>query len=167
MKVENKELQNLWPVCKPSYRPITSKIIGLIASQLSFAENESPLQKNSELISGCMGTVPVKRFEQNWKDLVTSILLPGQVLIGIGACIGPNNVNTAVKEALSGSDMDLNQISQGGKVIIGIFTGSNIDDETVARIETLVLNASCQDIDCKVIQYDEMQDLIAVLIIVK
>ena len=167
MTIENKGLQNLWPVCKRSYHPITSKLISLIASQLLFTEDESPLQKNAELISGCMGTIPIKRFEQDWEDLVTCILLPGQVQIGIGACIGPNNVNTAVKEAMSDPDMDLNQIQQGGKVIIGIFGGSGIDDETVTRIETLVSNASCQDIDCKVIQYDEMQDIIAVLIIAK
>src|SRR5690242_10527108 len=115
MTIQAKELQNAWPVCKRFYRPITTKIRSLIEAQLLFTENDSPLQNNAQLISECIGTIPEKRFEEDWEGLATAILQPGQSLVGIGACIGPNDVSAAVKEALSNPDTYLHHIRMNSK----------------------------------------------------
>ena len=167
MTIQCEELQNAWPVCKRFYRPIASKISSLIASQFLFTENDTPLQKNAVLISECIGTIPEKRFEEDWEGLVANILQPGLALVGIGACIGPNVVSAAVKEALSDPDMYLNHIRMNSKFIVGIISGSEVPIKTVKWIEHLLSMALFQNVDCKVIQYDEMQDIIAVLVLAK
>ena len=164
MTDEIKIPHNDWQDDLISYHPITVKIRSLIASQLIFTEKASTLQDNATLISRCIGTVPKNQFEQDWKDLVTALLKPGQVLVGIGACIGPNDVNSAVKEALSDPDMDRDQIRTCSKIVVGIFGGADIPGKTVERIVNMVSRVSGQDIDSKVILFDEMQDIIAVLI---
>jgi hypothetical protein len=167
MANDNIGRQNLWPVCKQVYRPITNIVGSLIASQLHFTGNDACLQDNAELISECIGTVPERQFEQDWEGLITGILLPEQKLFGIGACIGPYNVNFAVREALSAPDMYVNNIHPSDKLILGIFTGTDLELKTIKWIEYLVSKTIHQNIDCKVIRYDEMEEVIAVFIMVK
>jgi len=67
-----------------SYHPVAAKICSLIASQ---SVKDSPLQENAAMISGCIGSVPTSLFEQDWKNLVATLPMPG-TQAGIGACIG-------------------------------------------------------------------------------
>ena len=168
MTEESKELNDGKQEGLIYYRPVTSKIRSLIASQEDSSEEDGPLQKNAELISRCLGTVPKNQFEQDWKELVTAILHPGQELIGIGACTGPNDVKDAVKEALSDPLMDKDLLRSSSKVVVGIIGGPGIDDKTVARISNLVSKrTSRQDIHIKVIIYDEMEEILSVLIMAR
>jgi len=152
-----------------TYRPVTVRISDLIASQLNDSESDCPLQANAELISRYIGTAPKDIFEQDWKEIVENILLPGSRLVGIGACIDQKNVDAAVKEALRdpSGEMGKKQDIVNNNVLVGIFGGTDIQVKAVKRIESLVSYASCQDVDCKLVQYDEMQNIIAVLIMTK
>jgi cell division GTPase FtsZ len=74
-------------------------------------------------------------------------------------------VNAAVKEALSDPLMDKELLHSSRRVIVGIIAGSSIDDITLARIKNLISKrAFRQDIHIKVIIYDEMQEIVSVLI---
>jgi len=63
--------------------------------------------------------------------------------------------------------MDDKQLLMNRKTVVGIFSGSDIQGKTVKRIENLMSKASCQDIDCKVVLYDEMKAIITVLILAR
>ena len=168
MTIEILEQHNNWQNDLITFKPITTKIKRLIASQVDSKENDGLLQENAELISRCIGTVPENRFEQDWERIASAMFLPGQVLLGIGACLGPDNVNAAVNEALRKSDLHKRQFLKHCEIFIGIFSGSDIHHKAVNRIVTQILKASYQlYVDCKVIKYDELQDIVAVLVMAK
>jgi len=168
MTIEIIGQHNNWQNNLITFKPITTKIKRLIASQYNSKESDGLLQENAEMISLCIGTVPENRFEQDWERIASAMLLPGQVLIGIGACIGSNNIDAAVNEALKKTDVNKRQFLKHCKIFVGIFSGYDVHHKTTNRIVTQVLKASYQlYVDCKVIQYNELQDIITVLIMAK
>lgn len=128
---------------------------------------KSPLQENVELIVGCVKRMPDQLYFRDWLHVFGEVQLSGKTLAGIGACIGPNDVEFAVEEALNNPFMNKQQFRTCHHIDVCIYSGYELLYNTTKSISGLVSAASGHNrsIDVTVMLYHELLDKIVVVII--